>query len=203
MPWMKDGLVPLSQFPSSSPHLTHLPWKPISGRSHGAKPMTYKPDRGHCNIPAEWLDWLPHWWVTSEFWEMLWPFEPGQHHPCTLHSGQVRSLEAFLAFLLLEVSTWLFSAPRVPGAEIRRQNTLPALHPPQMKVTLQTQGLCPEKVQGPLDSPLEKALTRVGGSVCITSRGLTAQTHESQVFEDSEVYTDRVLQGSSERSPSG
>lgn len=164
-------------FPSSSPHLTCLPWKPISGCSHGAKPLTCRPDRGHCNIPAEWLDWLPHWWVTSEFWEMLWPFEPGQQHPLNLHFGRVRSLEAFLAFVLLEVSTWLFPAPRVPGAEIRRQNTLPALHPPQMKVILQTRGLCPGKVRGHLDSPGESTysgrwpcLRHVLGSCCPAPR---------------------------------
>lgn len=125
--------------------------------------------RGHCNILAEWLDWLPHWWVTSEFGEMLWTFEPGQHHPCHLHFSRVRSLEAFLVFVLLEVSTWLFPAPRVPGAEIRRQNALPALHTPRMKVILQTGGLCLRKVRGHLDSLPEKALIclcHVPGSHC-------------------------------------
>ena len=99
--------------------------------------------------------------MTSEFWEMFWPFEPGQHHPLNLHFGRVRSLEAFLAFVLLEVSTWLFPAPRVPGAEIRRQNTLPALH---WHEQFRHEGCAREKCEATWTLP-EKALTRVGGSV--------------------------------------
>lgn len=65
---------------------------------------------------------------------------PEQQHPGLLHFSWVRSLEALPAFLLLQVPTWLFPAPREPGTEIMRQNTSPALHIPQMKVILQTSG---------------------------------------------------------------
>lgn len=38
-------------------------------------------------------------------------FLTGQPHPRSLHFSRLRSLEASLASILLEVPTWLFPAP--------------------------------------------------------------------------------------------
>lgn len=80
------------------------------------------------------------------------------------------------------------SSPSTPrSTKINWQNAAPALHSPQMKVILQTSGRCLGKVQGHLDSLLQKMLPLEGGLVCVKSQNSCCPAPTFLGSEDAEV----------------